>query len=502
MSKETKRAIDDLLRVFSSMTRYAFNRLLEGEKPGDLHKVLPAKFKMNKRYAEDAVLQAQGIITSQKELLPSRIEDTEAKLKKLEKKIHLYKTGQRKPKKADLETALIGLYQRKEKLERKLYELNGYQERCTIPPVIFGGKKNFIARRKGLLSNEEWKDLRTNHLYARGDKAKKGNLNIRLLHNDGRFFLEIANPLLTPEGKTKAPRIKVEVTVPDKYLEEIVNVTIPNDAKRGPFQSYSMEIIRKNGEYFVHFNYDEEEYGKEVYEIGQYHDVIAGIDLNIDRIAVTLLTRQGNFIESHIFYCHELEYASSNKRDNVVGETVKKLFNWLIEKKVGAIVMEDITLKQQHESNKRFNRQTHAFTKTKLTNAIVRNALRTGLHFKKVNPAYTSVIGRSKYSQKYGISVHEAASFVIGRRGLGYDEKLPKEVIRVLRTVVKSHLVGQLGSMEESVKQSTQGKKQRQYLGMLLKNIDTFREHHSWKMWNVVHKTLRFDQYKFKVKEV
>ncbi|WP_312889186.1 IS200/IS605 family accessory protein TnpB-related protein [Desertibacillus haloalkaliphilus] len=185
-----------------------------------------------------------------------------------------------------------------------------------------------------------------------------------------------------------------------------------------------------------------------------------------------------------------------------MGETIKALFHWLNDKKIGAIVMEDIKLKQQHESNKRFNRQTHTFTKTKLTNAIVRNALRTGVHFKKVNPAYTSVIGRFKYSQKYGISVHEAASFVIARRGLGYDEKVPKKVVRVLRSVVKPHLIGKLGSMEESVKHSTQGKKQRQYLGMLLKNIDTFKELHSWKTWNVVHKTLRFDQCKFKMKEV
>lgn len=502
LSKEDKRELDDLLRVFSSMTRFAFNRLLEGENTGDLNKTLPGKFKMNKRYAEDAVLQAQSIITSQKELLPTRIEDTEAKLNKLEKKIHLYQTGQRKPKKVDLETCLNGLSMRKEKLERKLFELNSYKEKDTIPPVIFGGKKNFIARRKGLISKQEWKDLRTNHLYARGDKAKKGNLNIRLLHHDNRFFLEIANPLLAPEGKTKAPRMKVEVTVPNKYIEEIVNIAIPNDPQKGPFQSYSMEIVRKNGEYFVHFTYDEEEYGKAVYEIPEYHDIIAGIDLNIDRIAVTLLTKQGNFIESRIFYCHELEYTSSNKRDNIVGETVKKLFNWLIEKKVGAIVYEDITLKQQHESNKRFNRQTHAFTKKRLTNAIVRNALRMGIHFKKVNPAYTSVIGRFKYSKKYGISVHEAASFVIGRRGLGFDEKLPKEVIHVLRTVVKPHLISKLGSMEETVKQSKQGKKQRQYLGMLLKNINTFKEHHLWKIWNVVHKTLRFDQYKFKLKEV
>ena len=26
-------------------------------------------------------------------------------------------------------------------------------------------------------------------------------------------------------------------------------------------------------------------------------------------------------------------------------------------------------------------------------------------------------------------------------------------------------------------------------MGMMLKNIENFKEHHSWKLWNVVHKT-------------
>ncbi|RGR75463.1 transposase, partial [Holdemania filiformis] len=39
----------------------------------------------------------------------------------------------------------------------------------------------------------------------------------------------------------------------------------------------------------------------------------------------------------------------------------------------------------------------------------------------QVNPAYTSQIGKEKYSRKMGCTVHMAASFVIGRRGMGYQ---------------------------------------------------------------------------------
>lgn len=87
--------------------------------------------------------------------------------------------------------------------------------------------------------------------------------------------------------------------------------------------------------------------------------------------------------------------------------------------------------------------------------------------------------------------VHEAASYVIGRRGIGFDERLSKEVIRLLKEQVKPHLIKILASMEESEKKSDIGKKQRKYLGMLLNNIDHFKELHRWKVWNVVHKTLK-----------
>jgi len=218
---------------------------------------------------------------------------------------------------------------------------------------------------------------------------------------------------------------------------------------------------------------------------------LAGIDVNIDRIAVTILTNQGNFLKSKVFYYHEMEYVSSNCRSNIAGEVAKEVIDYLLAENIGAMVLEDITLRQQHDTNKKFNRLTHSFAKKKLMEALIRRGLRNGFQIKKVNPAYTSVIGRFKYSQKLGVSVHEAASYVIGRRGLGLEERLSKEVIRLLKEQVKPHLIKLLASMEESEKKSARGKKHRKYLGMLLNNIDRFKELHSWKIWNVVHKTLK-----------
>ncbi len=491
LNNEDLKHLDQLMNVFCSAERFSFKRLLEGEKSGELIKKVNEKFNINKRYAEDAVLQAQSIIKSQKELLPSRIEDIETKIQKTEQKIEDYLTGKKTPKKVLLETCLVGLQSRLEKLQNKLKHLLKCQEEGMIPKVIFGGKKNFYLRMENKITKEDWKELRTNTLYSRGDKSKKGNLNTRITYNEqeNQIYLEVANPLLA-EGKKNSPRLTFKLKLPEKYFKEMVDVVVPTTtgvtSKGKPIEEYkvySIEIKRKEKKYYVHITYDVETHGRELkWSEKITSDVVAGIDVNIDKASVSIITKQGNLLESKTFYCHEMEYVKSNRRSNISGELAKEIIDYLLSWNVGAIVLEDITLKQDHDTDKKFNRFTHSFAKNKLQNALILRGVKFGFGIKKVNPAYTSVIGRFKYSKMYGLSVHEAASFVIGRRGLDFEEKIPKDILDKFRSLVKPHLIAVLGSKEESEKASKSGKKKRQFIGMLLKNINTFKEHHSWKI--------------------
>jgi IS605 OrfB family transposase len=224
--------------------------------------------------------------------------------------------------------------------------------------------------------------------------------------------------------------------------------------------------------------------------------------IKIDRIAISVLSKQGNLLEAKTFYCHEMEYVRSERRNNISGEIAKRIIDYLLSWNVGAFVLEDITLKQDHDMNHRLNRLVHSFAKNKLQKALIARGLKFDFNTKKVNPAYTSVIGRFKYANMYGLSVHEAASFVIGRRGLDSEEKVPKELIKQLTSLVKPHLIHLLGSMEESEKQSNNGKQRRKFMGMMVKNIKKFKGNHSWTLWNVVHKTLRIKNQELQLKEV
>lgn len=60
-----------------------------------------------------------------------------------------------------------------------------------------------------------------------------------------------------------------------------------------------------------------------------------------------------------------------------------------------------------------------------LTHLKGRGASR-GIQVHSVNPAFTSLIGRVKFAERYGLSVHHTAALAIGRRYLGISERMPQ----------------------------------------------------------------------------
>jgi IS605 OrfB family transposase len=156
LNDKQKSIIDNMMLIFCTAIRYSFNRLLEGNiKKGELEKIVAKKYNLNIRQSKDAVENARQIIVSQKK--------RNTLLSKLAKR------------------------------QRKLVYLQNHIDNKTIPPVIFGTKKMFLRRCKGLISNQEWKDYRNNRFYSRGDKTKKGNPNLRVVINNGMIGID-TNP--------------------------------------------------------------------------------------------------------------------------------------------------------------------------------------------------------------------------------------------------------------------------------------------------------------------
>jgi predicted transposase len=62
--EEEKEKVLALMRRFSSATRYAYKRLLEGVAEKEIEKAIQEKHKLNARYVKDAVLIAKQVLKS------------------------------------------------------------------------------------------------------------------------------------------------------------------------------------------------------------------------------------------------------------------------------------------------------------------------------------------------------------------------------------------------------------------------------------------------------
>ncbi len=419
VNKEAEIEINRLITVFSSAQRYGFKRLLEGKMTGlEIEKEISKKYGLNIRQSKDALKKAKQIINSQKILVKDNYNNYSKKVNQVENQVKKTKSQNKKNQ----------LNKRLEKLKKKQQIYKEHLDNNTIPKIIFGGRKNFIKRCKGQISNEEWKELRDNNYYSRGDKTKCGNPNLRIIVKNNMTFLETST--LNRDKNNWAIKIQVPLYLPQKQSKKTGKINGRNYRQMvldylETGEAYKVELIKRQGKIYVHITIDESkirEY-KETYTID---NGIIGIDTNPDGFALTKVDKDGNYKWSTYLKQGELLYAKTNRRDNLCGELARDVIEIAKTKKC-AIAIEDLNFKDDREVKKKFRRIKDQFAYKKLLTNIESKAKREGIEIIKVKPQYTSKIGLYKYSHQYGLNVHESAALVIARRAYGYNyEKVPK----------------------------------------------------------------------------
>lgn len=156
-------------------------------------------------------------------------------------------------------------------------------------------------------------------------------------------------------------------------------------------------------------------------------DGVLAYDFNYDHIAWADVSSDGNLIKAGVIP-FTLDGLSSGHAKEILGTAVKKLVALATDRKK-PIVREDLDFvrkkAQMEYREKRQNRKLSALTYSKAIAMVEARAFREDTAVLKVNPAYTSLIAKVKYMKLKNLSIHCAAAYVIGRRGMGFLEKLP-----------------------------------------------------------------------------
>ncbi len=156
---------------------------------------------------------------------------------------------------------------------------------------------------------------------------------------------------------------------------------------------------------------------------------VVAVDLNVDHAAVVLVDRHGN-THGRLRLPFPVAGTDEGVAAAVIGETVRAICLLALKHKY-AVAVEDLDFARKkaglREFGKAHARRLSGFAYARFHSFLRARCGRDGVAFVEVDPAFTSVIGRHKYSVSRGMTVHHAAALVIGRAAMGMGERLVRQ---------------------------------------------------------------------------
>jgi len=276
----------------------------------------------------------------------------------------------------------------------------------TQEKALFGGKDSWADLLSGKITKEEWQAKRNNQLYSRGERAKRGNPNIRI---DLK-----ASKILVNDPSERGKWIEGKLYLPTKFKPDLT--------------CYSVQLIHRDGKFEVKITWEEDP----APIVTDSRNGCIGIDTNPSGLGLALVSPDGNLLAHQFKGMERIQFARTPKRDYDIFVAAKEV---VAEAKLKGmpIAVEKLSFsaKSKTQGFKKSRRMKSNFCYRKMIGAIFSRAAKEGVEVTEVDPAFTSILGKLKYAAPLSLSPHVAAALVIGRRAYGM---LEKETFSVIKT--------------------------------------------------------------------
>ena len=285
---------------------------------------------------------------------------------------------------------------------------------------------------------KDWRDARSDEFFVLGSRDETGGcqLCVATVDDDGSLMLRLRLPdsLAEEQGKYLViPGIRF------KYGHEQVLAALESNAEYAAFRrQHGEQAARQSGlGQAISYRFKRDDKGWRVFATTDMASVpvvtdqtlgAIGVDLNADHLAVSETDGSGNWVRS--WRAPLVTYGKSQRQaEALIGDAVASAVAYARE--VGKpIVIEKLEFRQKKAvlegESRKYSRMLSSFSYGKVKAYFISRGYRQGVEVHQVNPAYSSVIGRVKFMERYGLSVHQAAALVLARRLLGCSERIPR----------------------------------------------------------------------------
>jgi len=261
--------------------------------------------------------------------------------------------------------------------------------------------------------NKVLADIRRFWIASRGNKWDKGNRNIKLIPKDSYFEVLIKYPW---DGSW----IKAKAFFGEEYIPLLKELReLANERKEGygtviSFREYPRVHVQVPLRiYLKHFSTSKQEgYG-----------LIAGLDINSDRLNIVIIDSDGNITTMKTFWCGEtVSHGFPKEKAKWLRlNALSNALEWCKGIGVDYVVFEDLARIRHRKftSNPYANRKITKFPKKQILIHGVIKALKLGFVAILVNPRGTSnSVTHKQVMKRKGLDKHMASAYIVAHRGL------------------------------------------------------------------------------------
>ena len=433
-NQEVYQTLEEFANFYNYLKRTLLNDLISSPKiDNELRKILGRHYRsyyqIHGRLFNVLYNEAKGDIDSQKEAHKFHKAEIQDQIKKLKKKIKdrklWLKRGYTKFKRYPLKPHQIRRYKRNIHLfKQKLNKLDDKLQKPFKCSILYGTRD---------LYKKQWTDeqYKNNHELWKEEWHRKRNYNFYFIGSHDESF---GNSLCQYNGET------MRITLPHCFEEDYIEfpINFSSDEKTNQ-QYYSYLHQARENKQAVSYRFLKRENGcwyiqaqfSLINEPEIAYNGTIGDDVNSDLIATTEMDSKGNFINLKN-YKYKSEELTTNQTDDLLSKIVLDITKRAKEANRN-ISIEDLNLKNCKSGNaKDINRKVSLIAYSKFRSKLEIKCIKEKIEIKAINPAFTSIIGKYKYKNFFGISIHNAAALVIARRASDFKDKVPNQIYDIL----------------------------------------------------------------------
>ncbi len=471
--------LDEMCQLYSKIERVMHVRTLAGEKIGAIEKLIQLEYFVDITTVRNVHHNLKGKLSSIKELQTIQVKDLKTTISGLKKTIKcIEKQSYKKIKLGESNQKERFIIHKKKRrlgnLQQKLEQLEQQIKSGKIS-LCFGTKKRFLAQynleANGYKSRNEWltdwRAARSSNFLMVGSKTYSSGNQLCRLDRFGNLAITVPPALKEQFGeKVNCNGIKF------RYGQEFINIALtPTLHKRGREYRNGTEkpvthrFVKREEKWYLHTHVEL----PNIPYMSSPKNGCVGMDLNVNNIAWAYCDGTGNLKEKGQINL-DLENKSSAQITNILSLAISQVIN-IATKYSSPLAIEKLDFSKKKATLREYGSPRYAkmlsqFAYSKFGDLVKSKAKLAAIEVKLVNPAYSSLIGLTKYMSLYGLNSGTAAALVLARRSLRFSERLPRVLVALFKPVdLNKHVWSYWARISKLVK----GCHRHSYFGMKIR---------------------------------